>query len=367
MKKRRIVLASVLKPVDDTRMYEKMGVSLARSGRYEVHIIGYPSNKQKDEAFVHFHSLLPFNRISFGRLAARLKVLKTTIKLKPELIIVTTPELLIVVSLIRIFYGTKIIYDIQENYWQNILYTNSFPKIIRPLIAATVRLKETIASPLFALLLLAEKCYADELGFLKKKYAVIENKCKVPDGFERKQGNDFVQLIFTGTLAESTGVFQAIALAKKLHSLEPKIRLHIIGFCARPEVLQKIENEISKSPFISLTGGKNLVAHHSIMDAIASANFGIVYYPPSPHTENKTPTKLYEYLACKLPILLQNNKLWVEMCSPYNAAIVTDFNQPDVKTILDQMRETNFYSTDPEGVTWQAEEKKFLEAIDSLK
>ncbi len=38
IKKRRIVLASVLKPVNDPRMFEKMGQSL--SHHYEVHIIG---------------------------------------------------------------------------------------------------------------------------------------------------------------------------------------------------------------------------------------------------------------------------------------------------------------------------------------
>ena len=45
MKKQRIVLASVLKPVDDTRMFEKIGKSLAREPKYEISIYGYPSNK----------------------------------------------------------------------------------------------------------------------------------------------------------------------------------------------------------------------------------------------------------------------------------------------------------------------------------
>ena len=41
VKKRRIVLASVLKPVNDSRMFEKMGQSLAPY--YEVHIMGTQS------------------------------------------------------------------------------------------------------------------------------------------------------------------------------------------------------------------------------------------------------------------------------------------------------------------------------------
>src|SRR5436190_24397317 len=115
MKKRRIVLASLLKPVNDPRMFEKMGVTLAQSDQYEVHIIGYPSNTSVSEQNLHFHQLSKFKRISFGRFTAQLKALQFIIKVKPELLVVTTHELLQVAILIRILFGTKIIYDIQEN------------------------------------------------------------------------------------------------------------------------------------------------------------------------------------------------------------------------------------------------------------
>ncbi len=88
MKKRRIVLASLLKPVNDPRMCEKIGMSLAQSGQYEVHIIGYPSGTQVSESNVHFHELPLFKRISIGRIGARLKAIQIVIKLKPELLII---------------------------------------------------------------------------------------------------------------------------------------------------------------------------------------------------------------------------------------------------------------------------------------
>ncbi|HEV8513013.1 MAG TPA: glycosyltransferase [Cyclobacteriaceae bacterium] len=381
MKKRRIVLASILKPVNDTRMFEKMGVPLAQSGRYEVHIIGYPTESAISDPNVHFHPLPKFKRLSFARFTARLKVLKFIIKVKPELLIVTTHELLEVAILIRIFFGTKIIYDIQENYWKNILYTDAFPKIIRPLIASFVRLKEWITSPFFSQFLLAEKCYAYELSFVKSYFVTIENKCKVPHDFHRNPNKEFIELIFTGTIAESTGVFQAIDLAKKLHAVEPKIRLKIVGYCARTNELQKIKDEVSENSFITLTGGDKLVPHSLIMDTIATANFGIIYYPQSPHTENKIPTKLYEYLACQLPILLQNHKPWVETANPFDAAIAVNYEQPDIESILKQISNRSFYSKIPpqlredtnqsnsngfDSLTWQNEEKKLLGLINNI-
>src|SRR5260221_117393 len=166
----------------------------------------------------------------------------------------------------------------------------------------------------------------------------------MPEGFQRTPHKDFIQLIFTGTIAESTGIFQAIELAKKLHSAESKIRLIIIGYCAQPKVLRQIEMEVSQNSFISLIGGKDLIPHSSIMNAICTASFGIVHYPLSPHTENKIPTKLYEYLACQLPILLQNHKPWVEMCAPFNSAITIDFEQPAVELILRKIHSEIFYA-----------------------
>ncbi len=298
MKKRRIVLASVLKPVDDPRMFEKMATSLARSGAYEVHVIGHRSDGVAREPAVHFHTLSPFKRISPGRIRSRLKVLKIVIKVKPELLIVTTHELLGVAFLIRILFGTKIIYDLQENYWRNIMYTDAFPKGTRAIIGCLVRMKEIIISPFIAHFILAEKAYFQELGFVKNKCTIIENKCLVPQDFERKPVNDYIQLVFTGTIAESTGVFQAIDLAKALHSIEHKIRLTIIGSIAQTKVKLRIQHEVDQNSFIRLTGDGNIIPHQKIMEAIATANFGLLYYPPSPHTENKIPTKLFEYLAC---------------------------------------------------------------------
>ncbi len=371
MKKRRIVLASLLKPVNDTRMFEKMGVSLERSGQYDVHIIGYPSTTNWSESNVRFHLLPKFKRISFDRILSRLKVLQLVIKLKPELLIVTTPELLGVAILIRILFGAKIIYDIQENYWRNILFTNAFPKGTRTIIACLVRFKEIIASPFITQFILAEKGYLNELTFIKNKFIVIENKCQIPQGFQRNPNNDFIQLIFTGTIAESTGIFQVIGLVKKLHVAELKIRLTIIGYCAQPKVLRQIEMEVSQNSFISLIGGKDLIPHSSIMNAIGTASFGIVYYPLSPHTENKIPTKLYEYLACQLPILLQNNKPWEEMCFPFNAAITIDFEQPAVELILRKIHSEIFYAAVHGDInlgqmTWESEEGKLLNLINNI-
>src|SRR5258708_6960296 len=97
MKKQRIVIASLLKPVNDTRMFEKMANSLARV--YDVFIIGFSSEKDVSvNSSIHFLPHGPFKRISFQRFIQPLRILKKIHKVKPEVLIVNTHELLIVAA-----------------------------------------------------------------------------------------------------------------------------------------------------------------------------------------------------------------------------------------------------------------------------
>jgi len=364
-KKTRILLASVLKPVDEPRMYERMGQSLAKNG-YEVFIAGFPPSSDKLVDGITFLPHPKFNRISIDRIKARFWILGKALTIKPDILVVTTHELIGAAVLFKLLTGKKIIYDVQEDYWKNIMHTNAWPRLLRPIIAFPVRWKEWITSPFFSTFLLAEKCYQEELGFTRGKSAVIENKCAMTPGTPRRTRNEIIQLVFTGTIAESTGIFEAIHLTKELHRLESKVKLTIIGQCLQRKTLQKIEAEISESPFISLAGGTDFVSHDKILDAISSANFGIISYPPSPHTKDKIPSKLYEYLAYELPILLSENKRWAYLCASSGAAITVNFQKLNASAILEAMSKGGFYSTKAEKVDWQSEEQAFLTIIRSL-
>ena len=365
MKKQTIVIASVLKPIDDTRMFEKFGMSLSDSGSYNVVIIGYPSKAKPAYPNVSFIALQSFGRLSLQRLIAPIIVLIKLYKVKHDILIVNTHELLIVALLNRIIFGGKIIYDIRENYYRNILFTNAFPKLLRPVLALGVRTKEKLTAPFFHWFFLAEKGYEKEFAFTKKRITILENKPRVPVHISREQPSSKTKLLFSGTLGESTGVFQAIDLAKSLHHTDPSITLHIIGFAAQHDSYQRLKDEILGCDFITLTGGNFLVPHGEIIQAILAADFGIIIYPTSPHTQNSMPTKLYEYLACRLPILLQNHQPWVDYCYPITAAIVLE-KDSDSADLLSKMKSQVFYTKQFDPVSWITEEKKLLTLLRNI-
>jgi glycosyltransferase involved in cell wall biosynthesis len=364
MKKQRIVLASVLKPVDVSRMFEKIGKSLTSVPDYEIFIIGYPSLKPPEHAGIRFIPHPIFNRLSLRRLLIPLLTLKKIFKVKPDVLIVNTHELLIVAVTFRILFGTRIIYDVQENYWRNILWTDTFPPGIRHLLAFWVRGKETLLSGFFHLFILAEKGFEKEMKFFKNNFIVLENKSCLPEDRPRLKSSGSIRLLFTGTISESTGVFQAIDLARALHQVDNSIHLHLIGYCAEVLTLNKIRHLIHDKPYITLTGGEQLVPHEDIINELYRSDFGIICYPSSPHTENKIPTKLYEYLSARLPIIMQDYKPWLERCYPSKAAIPLQFDLPlDAVKLLDKMKQSSFYTSPPTDVTWSSEEGKLLHAI----
>ncbi len=353
----------MLKPVDDTRMFEKIGATLANSGEFEVSIIGYPSNGAPMHPGIKFYPLPGFNRISLKRLLAPWVIFKKINQVKPELIVINTPELLLVATLNRILFGRKIIYDVLENYYRNILFTQAFPSIIRPVLALVVRFTELITSPLINHFLLAEKGYSQELGFARP-YTILQNKLpkSIASTYAGRQSNGYSRLIFSGTLAESTGTFEAIRLCKKLHEVDDSYSLTIIGYCALPEVLSEIKKEIADTTFISLIGGDTLVPHDKILAEISRADAGIIIYPPNPSTRCSIPTKLFEYMALQLPILIRHNVESHQLVEECKAGIVLN-EVPDYSSLSAEIKKHHFTPTIPDSIYWEAEAQNLINSL----
>jgi glycosyltransferase involved in cell wall biosynthesis len=290
-------------------------------------------------------------------------ILKKINKLDPEIIIINTPELLSVAVLSRIFFKRRIIYDVLENYYRNIRFTTTYPWLARPILSGIVRVVEWITSPIVHHFLLAEKAYSKELTFAKP-FTILQNKLpkSLALKYPRKQTDGNSKLIFSGTLAASTGVFDAIKLYKRLHEVDATYSLRIIGYCSIPETLSEIKHEIKDDPSITLIGGNTLVPHDKILDEISRADFGIIIYPPNPSTQSSIPTKLYEYLALQVPVLIRHNTESHQLVESNHAGIIV--NEPlNFNHLSKEIKQKRSITPVPEHIFWGSEAKNLIASL----
>lgn len=371
MQKTKVVIASVLKPIDDTRMYEKFGLSMAKTSKYDVNIIGFASKNVKAHDSISFHSLGSFARMSWARLFAPFRIGRLYLKVKPDIIIANTHEILLVTVMYKILFGAKTMYDVRENYFKNILYTDVFPPVLRPFLAAWVRMKEWVTRPFFNQFVLAESIYRQQLPFIPNSAVVVENKYKATGSIsqvQRPMNPETIDLIYSGTISNSNGVFEAIDIVAQLHALDTGIRLKIVGYCALKTDLLRLQETIQGKDFIQLIGGDYLVPHSTIVDEIAQADFGFVLKKPNNGiNDDKLLTRLFEYTANHLPIIMLNNPTWISFCQNFNAAIPIDPVNYDARALYEQIKSGTFYDRGDTSIShWITEEHKLLTLLESL-
>ena len=330
--KRNLVIGSVLRPVDDHRMYEKLGVHIAALDVCHVHIVGFCSLNDVRHATITFHPVFDFQRLSFRRFLSPLRFLKKLFQLKPETVIVNSPDLLIVTIFYKILFGKKMFYDVLENHAANILFANTYPLFVRRPLAFFVRVVESAASPFVDGYWLAERVYAHELPFVKCKYTIIENRFVPLTDVVVRPRRGRHRLLYSGTISESYGVFDAIALVKWLHATDSRFHLTIIGYAAQPSVQRCIASECKNIAFIDLIGINVLVPHSQILDKIRCCDIGLLPYRVNQAVRHRIPTKVHEYAVFSLPMLMSRNSYWSESLVAYAHLIqYTDYSTANIK------------------------------------
>jgi glycogen(starch) synthase len=385
---RPVVLASVLKPVDDTRMRGKFAETILQRPDLRVHVAGRHTGEalppELAKPRVVHHAILWSSRLSLGRLAAQGRYWRLLRVLRPALVVVHAPELLPLTLLWQYLgRGRQFIYDIRENYALNIRSQGVYPAVVRQVLAATLRRVEALAARRAAAVVLAEASYADELPFLAalpaSRVLLLENKYQPQPGEvlpraarPRPARTEPLRLLFSGTIAELNGVHEAVALARHLGPAWPGgVRLTIIGFCQQPALLAELQQlAAAEVAWLTLIGGATLVPHAQVVAEIGRSHLGLLPYRPHPSTERCRPTKLFEYLAHGLPVLVPPNPLWAELVRAHAAGLVVDFAEPAAAAaqVAAAWPTAVFYPEGPptDEVLWAGEGKKLRHLLESL-
>jgi len=347
----KVLLATVLKPIDDTRMSEKL-VQIFQSYQADIQIFGRKVNTVAHSFSAHDAHIT--GRKLTERIKAQYYFGRTIIALKPTHIVVGAIELLWVAFLFKPYFKYKLIYDIRENYRRNIWYQSVYSLWQKPILYAWVYLTEWISPYVVDEFWLAEACYADELSFFKKKtYCILENKFAGNPPTDKLfpiqlSDKSVIHFALVGTLSSTFGAMSALIFFEQ-YSQKYDARLTVAGMIADQEIADKLATLSHKN--IECIISEKPIPHTQIIEVMQRADVVMLPYLPNKSTENCIPTKLYECLALGIPMLIRHNPRWQLLTQKYQAAIFTSFSPDDIDRVANQLRNTVFY---PDGYAKEA-------------
>ncbi len=368
MSNRVVAILSVLKPVDDTRNYEKIAVSLSNTNKYDINIIGFWTKKIPLAKGITFHPIFHFQRNSLARILAPVKIWQILYKLKPELIIVTCTELLAVTCLYKIIFGTRIVFDVQENYYRNILYSGAYSNLLKYPLAYYTRVTEYITSPFIDLFILAEKVYEYQLTFMNKNLLVVENKATVSYNLRHSKHihRHKKRFLYCGTITRHYGIFDAISFFKSISTQFADCELIIAGYAPDKEVLKEVLKEKEDWLSIKIVGGSYLLTHSEIVTEMMLADYVLLPYQPGKSLDGRIPTKLYECLAMEIPIIIAPNPSWNDLVIENMSGIIHDFKSEPMSPFIDRLQKDYYGNNLSKNHLWGNAEPQLLQRIDTL-
>lgn len=369
-KKIPVAVASVLKPVDDSRMLHKLGFSMRETNKYHLNIIGFSSKKKPQIKNIRFIEIFSKSRMHPARILVSFTFLYHLLRLKPQLVIATTFELLPAAVLGKWLLHYKLVYDVQENYRKNIRFNRSLPALLRPVAEAVVWMAETCTSPFVDGHLLAEACYRHEMPELKRAL-LLENKAILPDRSYppfRLAKPCAPLFLITGTITEAYGTQDAIRWFLKLSELLPQARLEILGHCPLKHFGAQLRQEVKHHPQIHLHLSETPLPGGQIAEALLASDVVLLPYRLLPSISAKIPTKLYEGIARQKPLLITPNPVWKALIDAYPAGMEMDFLETgDLALTWQRFSAMEFYRQPPgKEISWEEEKRGFLAFLDSL-
>lgn len=358
-----IVIGATLKPLNDVRHFHKIALSLGQTNKYELNIIGRDTKNIQPANNITFHPIIGLAASNFTRILALLKYLRKTWQIKPDLQIICSWELLPAATIYKLLKGGKLIYDIQENYTNNIRYLGKESWLVKRFKILVINCFQKMTWKAIDLFLLAEQSYESEFKLKINNYKILENKSLRI--IKESSGSVKLKFIFSGTIGESQGIWDVIRWAEKVYQIEQSIQLTIVGHCPSYATYRALLEKAGGKAFIKLRIETEPVPYKTILNAIAQADCGIIAYPPNRANQDKFPSKLYEYLAAQLPIfILHPNAKWEAIISQYDAGISSQ-THPSISSQIQTFKSRKFYqkSADYSELLWESNEAKLLDSV----
>lgn len=369
---KRIAVITTVHNINDSRIFFKQIQSFLKAG-YAIEYIVKRGNPAINNEGISYHFLKNKEGI-ITRLRNILASFKYSLKLNANLFILHDPELIPIGVLLKIL-RKKVVYDIHELYFNTLKSKPYLSKHIANIITTFYKIIEQVSIRFFDGIILAESAY--EPFYKKYNYVIIQNyvlRQFIKSGIPVKRKNK-ISFLYLGSITRKRGIFEILYLANFLKD-QYNVEFHIIGPIYELKLEEEVNNYISEkdlSQIVTLHGRLPLTEIEQIMDR---CQFGLILLHPMLNFETSYPTKLFEYMARGLIVIMSNIPLWEEFNEKYKCGITIELEhfEQEITNILNliqneelqkTIRHSNIRNVEKHFI-WDLEEKKLLSFIDNI-
>lgn len=354
----------------DTRVFVKECCSLAENDNYTVNLIVADGKGIETKNDVHFYDVgKPNGRICRALLTTR-KILHKAIELDSDIYHFHDPEL-IPTGLRLARSGNKVIFDVHENIAKQIQEKNYLPSPVRKLLSRFYQIYEKRFVKRFSLIL-AENSYAEYFRNITNRYIIVLNMPQtrffeeyIVD--ERKK----CEFFYIGGVSEIRGVYLILDALMILHGRGISFNMNFVGptygVTIRMEKYRDIEDDVVFHGRLELKEG---------FEISKKCMIGLSILKPIGNYVTSYSTKIFEYMAVKLPVITSNFPLYRDVIEKFNCGLCVDPLDPEaianaMQYIIDnpeiaQLMGKNGKQAVERHYNWDIEQKKLSFAYGNL-
>jgi len=280
-------------------------------------------------------NIIPFPRTSnrlfrlFKTPLAILKILSPHFVNRVDLIHFHDIDMLPWMTILSLF--KPVIYDVHENYPEEMLTREWIPNQFRKFLYHAVRSFQYLCSLIIRNIVLVAESQVKHFDLKKIKLFYLRNYASLSLLADVKQ--DYMQrpdtIIFTGSAYEANGIFLLLEIAQRVHKGYPNVKFLMADRFDSPLRKSIFVEQINKA---GLNGVLELFPNflpHELMFILNQATIAIAPNLRIPQQEMLAPTKLFEYMAAGLPIVASDLPYASKLFSGREMGILAQPEDPD--------------------------------------
>jgi glycosyltransferase involved in cell wall biosynthesis len=366
----KVCVMTSVHPPFDPRIFHKEAQTLVQAG-YEVVLIAPHDKKSENVDGVHIMGLPRYER-RFYRPLNWWRILRTALRQKADVYHFHDPELLPVGWLLKRLGVGHVIYDCHEYYAEAMAARMWIPRIFRPLARIAFEVFESlIASSLSAAVVVTDnQLLSFEGATLLYNFPAQRSFAASTPVVRNKH-----QLICVGQLSRPRGVFMLVEITRLLKQHE-SVELLLLGRFDSESTKDKVQSLIADADLTERIHLLGQIPYGKLKSYLSRAAVGLVPLQPTSQYSKVIPTKMFEYMACGLPIVASDLPPIRQFMGELNCGLLVDPADPQAHAeailyLLDHPDEAqrmgkNGRKAVEEKYNWESEGRKLLRLYEEL-